>query len=184
MIVQKNKSCRVVISKPNINDMKLFLLSVKKSRHLHTPWVSPPSNEKEFKAYLDKISQDNQYGCLLRLKGADDIIGVININEIVRGCFQSGYLGFYGFDGYQGQGLVAEGLLLVIQHAFLSLGLHRLEANIQPDNIKSIALVKRHNFRHEGFSLNYLCINDKWRDHERFALTLEDVQPILIGNTK
>ncbi len=58
--------------------------------------------------------------------------------------------------------------------AFEELGLHRLEANIQPDNLKSINLVKNNGFKKEGVSPRYLKINGEWRDHERWAITYED----------
>jgi ribosomal-protein-alanine N-acetyltransferase len=66
-----------------------------------------------------------------------------------------------------------EGLRLVVRHAFGALGLHRLEANIQPKNRASIRLVKRAGFTREGFSPRYLKILGRWRDHERWAITAE-----------
>lgn len=62
---------------------------------------------------------------------------------------------------------------LTVDYAFWTLGLH-LEANIQPENIASIKLVKRLGFTKEGFSRRYLKVNGEWRDHERWALTVED----------
>ena len=62
----------------------------------------------------------------------------------------------------------------MLREAFSRLGLHRLEANIQLDNTRSIALVKRIGFRLEGLSLGYLEIRGQWRDHERWALTREE----------
>ena len=70
------------------------------------------------------------------------IAGFINVNEIVRGLFQSGYLGYAGVAAHAGQGYMREGLELVLARAFTELGLHRLEANIQPANQASIALVR------------------------------------------
>ena len=70
---------------------------------------------------------------------------------------------------------MSQGLKLVIQKTFLELNLHRLEANIQPGNNHSIHLVKSNQFRKEGFLPNYLFIDGKWRDHERWALSIEDI---------
>ena len=101
------------------------------------------------------------------------IAGYININEIVRGVFQSGYLGYAAVARYAGQGYMREGLELVLARAFTELGLHRLEANIQPGNSASIALVRGAGFVHEGFSERYLKIGGRWRDHERWAIRVE-----------
>lgn len=165
---------RVVLTPPSIEDRDEFLEQVEKSRDIHFPWVTPPANPKQFNEYIDKIHRENQHGFCLKLNTTHKIIGVINISEVVQGCFQSGYLGFYIFYDYQGQGLMSEGLHKALKHAFSKLNLHRLEANIQPDNKPSISLVKRAGFKHEGFSKHYLFINNAWRDHERFALTKED----------
>jgi ribosomal-protein-alanine N-acetyltransferase len=97
----------------------------------------------------------------------------VNLNEIVRGAFHSAYLGYYGFVPHAGQGYMAEGLRLALRHAFRRLGLHRLEANIQPGNRASRALVRRLGFRREGYSPRYLKIGGRWRDHERWAIVRE-----------
>jgi ribosomal-protein-alanine N-acetyltransferase len=106
-----------------------------------------------------------------RVDGA--IVGVINVSEIVRSAFQSAYLGYYAFRPHAGQGYMTEGLALVLRHAFGTLGLHRLEANIQPGNRASRTLVRRLGFRQEGFSPRYLKVGGRWRDHERWALVRE-----------
>jgi ribosomal-protein-alanine N-acetyltransferase len=104
------------------------------------------------------------------MRGSGEMVGVVNISEIVRGAFRSGYLGYYAFTPFERRGLMTEGLSLVVDEAFGGLGLHRLEANVQPDNGASIRLVRRLGFRREGYSPRYLKINGRWRDHERWAI--------------
>jgi ribosomal-protein-alanine N-acetyltransferase len=98
------------------------------------------------------------------------IAGVVNISNMVFGAFQSAYLGYYVFAEHAGQGLMREGLQAVVGHAFKTLKLHRLEANIQPDNRRSLQLVQSCGFQREGFSPAYLKIGGRWRDHERWAV--------------
>ena len=90
------------------------------------------------------------------------------------GPLRSAYLGYYGFAPFTGRGYMHDGLRLLLRHAFGSLGLHRVEANIQPGNEASIALVRGAGFRHEGYARRYLKIAGRWRDHERWAILAED----------
>lgn len=105
---------------------------------------------------------------------AKNIIGVANLSQIFYGCFQNTYLGYYVDVEFASQGLMSQGVSLAVSHAFYILGLHRVEANIQPDNIASIHLVQRLGFTKEGFSRRYLKVNKDWRDCERWALTSEN----------
>jgi ribosomal-protein-alanine N-acetyltransferase len=65
---------------------------------------------------------------------------------------------------------MTEGVRQVVRHAFKELGLHRLEANMQPKNHASIALARACGFSHEGYSPQYLKSRGRWRDHERWAI--------------
>lgn len=121
-----------------------------------------------------KIASNRAIGLFLREAQKNELIAVININEPVFGAFKSAYLGYYMDAEFAGKGYMTEGLDLAIDYAFSELELHRLEANIQPGNIPSISLVKKLGFKKEGFSPKYLCINNVWCDHERWALIKED----------
>jgi ribosomal-protein-alanine N-acetyltransferase len=120
---------------------------------------------------LRRARGPTQAAYFIRLRSSGELVGVVNVSEIVRGNFDSAYLGYYAFSPHHGQGLMAEGLGLAVRDAFRRLKLHRLEANIQPGNRASIALVRRLGFRREGYSYRYLRIAGRWRDHERWAIT-------------
>lgn len=148
---------------------------MRRSRTLHGAWVSPPATAAAYRAYLRRLRGKTHVGYLICMRGSGELVGVVNINEIVRGVFRSGYLGYYAFTPYDRQSLMTEGLSLVVGDAFHRLGLHRLEANVQPDNKASIRLVRRLGFRREGYSPRYLEIGGRWRDHERWAILGDDV---------
>jgi len=161
---------RVKLRRPIRVDTQEFVTLMRQSKALHYPWVFPPKTKDTFKKYLKSRHQKNQDGFLLCHAQTHAIMGVINLNEIVRGYFQSAYLGYYIGAPYAGQGYMQEALTLVVEYAFSEVQLHRLEANIQPENTASINLVKRCGFRKEGFSPRYLKINGEWKDHERWAI--------------
>ena len=150
-----------------------FLAAVKRSRELHGHWVSPPRTAKAFDKSLERFRSNAHVGYWV-LTESGELAGAINVNEIVLGSFRSGYLGYYALAPHHGRGYMTAGLRAVVSRAFRQLHLHRLEANIQPDNEASRRLVKRLGFKLEGYSPRYLKIAGKWRDHERWAVTLED----------
>jgi ribosomal-protein-alanine N-acetyltransferase len=106
------------------------------------------------------------------------IVGKCNVANIVRARFRSAVLGYDSYLPYAGTGRMTEGMRRVVELCFApqpdGLGLHRLEINVQPENVRSVALAKRLGFRYEGFSPRLLYINNAWRDHERYALTAEE----------
>jgi [ribosomal protein S5]-alanine N-acetyltransferase len=151
-----------------------FLAAVARSRKLHHPWVQAPATPQAFQDYLSKRQDPRGAAFFIWTENARGLVGVVNLDEIVYGCFRSAYLGYYAFVPYAGRGLMKQGLDLVITHAFNEMKLHRLEANIQPTNARSRGLAKSLGFRREGFSPRYLKINGRWRDHERWAILCED----------
>lgn len=156
-----------------LEDKNAFLQAMFLSQSLHGPWVTPPLTSQEFDEYWQRFQHPNQKS-YLACDDVGNIVGVFNISEIVRGAFQNAFIGFYGVRDYTRQGYMSTGLKLVQKQVFAELGLHRLEANIQPDNMRSIQLVKKCGFRYEGFSPRYLKINGEWRGHEHWVITAED----------
>ena len=168
--------CRVFIRVPTALDRDEFLALMRSSRRSLRPWVEPPADRLAFAAYLKRTRRPTERGFFVCRREDRIIAGVINVSQIFHGAFQSAYLGFYAGASFMGMGYMSEGLRLVLRHAFSELGLHRLEANIQPGNRASIRLVRRAGFRREGFSPRYLKIFGRWRDHERWAVTVEDLR--------
>jgi [ribosomal protein S5]-alanine N-acetyltransferase len=165
---------RVFLRLPTADDRDELLRLTVASATLHRPWLSAPGSPEAFDAWLQRSDGEAAVSFVVCLNDGGEIVGVFNVNHIVRGLFQSGYTSYWAHVGHAGHGYMAEGLELLLRHAFRRLRLHRLEANIQPGNTSSIALVRRAGFRLEGVSPRYLKIGGRWRDHERWAITVED----------
>jgi ribosomal-protein-alanine N-acetyltransferase len=164
----------VRLEKPSLSREREFLTAARRSRTFLRRWAAPPATSRAFRAYVGRSGTPTHQGYFVVLRSSGELAGVINLNEIVRGLFQSAYLGCYAFLPHVGRGYMGEGLLLTLRRAFGELGLHRLEANIQPDNKASLAFFRRSGFKREGYSPRYLKIGGRWRDHERWALLAEE----------
>lgn len=164
----------VRINSPTARDADEFLAAVARSKQLHADWVTPPATVDAFGHYLERSSRSDFAAFLVRRADERALAGVINISHIIGEPLSSAFLGFFAFEPHSRQGYMRAGLQLALAHAFDVLGLHRIEANIQPANVASIVLVQSLGFRREGFSPKYLRIAGEWRDHERWALLAED----------
>jgi len=173
MDAQRSGGAVTTLVRPSATLQAEFLAAVKRSKALHAGWVTPPRTREAFHSYLRRIRAANRLGYWV-VTGAHELAGVINVSEIVRGSLCSGYLGYYAFAPHAGAGHMTRGLAAVLREVFTRHGLHRVEANIQPGNEASRALVQRLGFRLEGFSPRYLKLGGRWRDHERWALLIED----------
>ena len=147
----------------------------RQSADLHHPWVRPCIDHGAFAAWFRR-TQTGALIALLARESAGTIAGVVTLSGISGEPFQSAYLGYYGNRATARRGLMTQALSQACDWGFTALGLHRLEANIQPDNVASLALVRRVGFRQEGFSPRYLFVAGAWRDHERWALLAD--QPL------
>jgi ribosomal-protein-alanine N-acetyltransferase len=165
---------RVFLRPPAKRDLEEFISLNRASARSHRGLVSPPTRPDQFNNFL-KSCRRTDCLCLLVCRVDDGVIvGSISLSQIFRGGFKNAYLGYYVGAKYFGQGHMTEGIQLMLRYSFEHLKLHRLEANIQPGNVASIALVKRAGFVREGFSKRYLKISGAWRDHERWAIIADD----------
>jgi ribosomal-protein-alanine N-acetyltransferase len=166
----------VELRPPERTDRDAFIAAMAASAELHRPWVTPPVTAPEFDAWLTRSGRAD-FDANLAVRPEDGaIVGYFNISQIIRGPLQSAFLGYGGVAEWSGAGYMTAALRLVLERAFTDLSLHRVEANVQPANRASIALVERCGFVREGFSERYLKIGGHWRDHARFAIRAEQWQ--------
>lgn len=165
---------RVYIRAPRISDAKVFVEKNRTSLSMHHPWVHPTTTLEGYRAYVDRLKDDRYQGFFICRKRDAELVGVVNLSEIIRGAMNGAFVGYWGYQGCTGRGYLTEGLALVFDQAFGPLGLHRLEINIQPANTESVSLARRLGLRKEGFSPKYLNIGGEWRDHDRWALLSDE----------
>ena len=171
---------RIYLRRPVEADRAAFVGLVAASHEHLARWTPAPlaADDQAGARWFDVLLKANAGGSsqkfFVHRRHDAALLGCMNLNEIVRGGFQSAFLGYWIGAPHTRRGYMLDALQTVLRHAFETEGLHRVEANIQPANEPSLRLVQRAGFLREGFSPRYLHIGGAWRDHERWALTIED----------
>jgi len=157
------------------------LVAIKRaSREMHEPWEpqAPPGKSwygaVAFRRMLDTSNTAGTQRHLICRRSDDAIVGMANLSQIFRGPFDNAIMGYWIGAPYARRGYASDGVRLCLRRAFVTLKLHRVEANVVPSNAASVSLVRRVGFREEGFSPNYLQIAGRWAGHSRWAMTVED----------
>lgn len=164
----------VFLRRPVMADLAEYTVLRNKSARFFRGLVNPFRGKAHFVRYLRHSRHEEYFPFFICLNDSRRIVGQMNLFLIARGLFQSGCVGYQVGVPYARCGYATEALQLILRFAFNELKLHRVEANIQPGNKPSIALAKRVGFKLEGLSPRYLKICGKWRDHERWAILVED----------
>lgn len=173
---------RVLVHTPAPRDLEPYRRAVRGSRERLAPWN--PVNPDDL-AYHLRTQSDRHRTFLVRARepeGEHDVVGKINVTNVQRGRALCGALGYDSYDPYAGRGLFLEGLRLVVDVAFApiphGMGLHRLEAAVQPGNVRSAGVLRRAGFRRRGTWPAYLWLSDAegrdaWRDHVVYGVARE-----------
>lgn len=136
----------------------------------------PESNRDVFAARCGARERErlagSQYAFGIFIDGA--FAGEININNVVRGAFQSATIGYWIDRLRAGQSFMSEAVLVVLQYAFEELHLHRMEICIIPRNGNSRRVMEKLQIREEGLAERFLEINGVWEDHVRYGITIEE----------
>jgi ribosomal-protein-alanine N-acetyltransferase len=141
-----------------------------------SPDASP--NVVTFGALVRHFRQEGKAGRMLPFTirlGHGRIVGQMSIFAISGGSLMSAAAGYWVDQEVAGRGVAPTALALAGDHGLGTLGLHRLEVNIRPENTNSLAVVRKLGFRDEGVRRSYLHINGAWRDHRTFAVTTEEL---------
>jgi ribosomal-protein-alanine N-acetyltransferase len=166
---------RVVLRPPVEGDRREFIHRLHASVSLHDPWLEPGDAEPWFDRLLSRNDSPGDRSLLVCDADDGSIAGVMNLSQIVMGPFRSAFLGYYALEPLAGRGYMRAAMPALLRHAFVDLGLHRVQANVQPANEASIALVRGAGFHREGFSPRYLFIRGEWRDHEQWVMLADEV---------
>ena len=147
-----------------------------------TPWeathpdagAAPPPT---FGQMVRSFSREARAGRMLPfavvLDGA--FVGQLTVSGLAWGSLRSAHAGYWVDRRVAGRGVIPTALALAVDHCFFTVGLHRIEINIRPENAASLRVAHKLGFRPEGLRPRYLHIDGAWRDHASFALTAEDV---------
>ncbi|MCK9932279.1 GNAT family N-acetyltransferase [Frankia sp. Mgl5] len=126
---------------------------------------------------LQRLRAQARVGAALPFAIAVDgrLVGQLTVSTIVRGAFNNGQVGYWVDGAHAGRGIAPTALAMVTDHCFGPVGLHRLEANVRPENAASRRMLVKLGFREEGLHRRFLAIDGRYRDHIGYALTTEDV---------
>ncbi|WP_084714812.1 GNAT family N-acetyltransferase [Streptacidiphilus rugosus] len=109
------------------------------------------------------------------------LVGQLTVGGITWGSMCSANIGYWIDESYAGRGIIPTVVALSVDHCFQSMGLHRIEVCIRPENLPSRRVVEKLGFREEGLRPRYLHIDGGWRDHLVFALTADEVPEGLLA---
>ena len=111
----------------------------------------------------------------------DQLVGQLTVGSIQWGSLRCAQMGYWIAESHAGRGIVTTSVAIATDHCLRTMGLHRIEVNIRPENAASLRVVEKLGFRDEGVRRRYLHIDGDWRDHRTFALTSEDLDQSLLS---
>lgn len=175
MRYETNRLFLKTIEIADLNMLKDYLI---RNKEFLSPWeperqdsyYEEPNLVKMIEQEIADHSNQNQLSLYILLKDESRIIGNVTLSNIVRGIFQSCFVGYKLDQDEVNKGFMTEALKKIIDIAFNDLKLHRIEANIMPRNQASKEVIKKLGFEYEGLSKKYLKINSIWEDHEHYAI--------------
>ena len=165
---------KIDLRPPAPSDYQAFAALMKTNERFFGGLVPAFNGQKHFSEWIERGRHEDYFGFLICRRADGVIVGKVNLFNLIRRGLQSGCVGYLIGKAHVRQGYATESLQLLLGFAFRKAKLHRVEADIQPHNAASRALVRRAGFSCEGLARRYVKIRGRWRDHERWALLVED----------
>lgn len=173
---------RLILRLPSHGDFREWVALRSGSRGFLEPWdpvwASDHLSRSSFtnRVYWANRSAASGSAFPLFLTRAEDgvLLGAVTLDNIRRGPAQSGTLGYWIGEGFARQGYMAEAVRGVVDYAFGTLDLSRVEAGCLPENAASRGLLEKSGFKYEGVAQSYLQISGRWRNHVLYAALRHD----------
>jgi ribosomal-protein-alanine N-acetyltransferase len=163
-----------------MRDVKRLEALILGNRSWLRPWeATSPAGPTSFdiksmvRGLLKQLERSEGMPFVIEVEG--EIVGQLNVSNILYGSVSSATLGYWIAPEVAGRGVTPTAVALVTDYFFNSVGLHRIEIDIRPENEASLRVVEKLGFRYEGLKERFIHINGSWRDHYVFALTAEEV---------
>jgi len=161
-------------------DVKTIERLVLSNREWLRPWEATNPHGPtsfDFKAQIRSLLRalENNDGIPFVIVYKDEIVGQLNVANILHGSVSSCVIGYWISPEVAGLGITPTAVALAMDYMFKVVGLHRVEIDIRPENEASIRVVEKLGLRYEGLKEKYIHINNDWRDHYVFALTSDEV---------
>jgi len=172
----------VILRHPRWADFDAWAELRQENKNYLTPWepawddkhLTRPSYKARLGRFKKMVSKDEAYPFHIFRASDERLIGACNITHIQRQVAQSAQLGYWVGEHYTRQGFARAAVSAASRFCFESLGLHRIEAAVRPENTGSIKVLGAMGFQKEGLARGYLKINGQWEDHVIYAKLSSD----------
>ena len=139
-------------------------------------FFTPAGQRAEIERDRQEWAADRTYAFAIVERDGGAMRGRIALANVVRGAWENATLGYFVDQAVGSRGYATEAVSLALDFAFGPCRLHRVQAAVMPKNARSRRVLEKNGFRHEGFSPRYLRLDGDWRDHDLFAITIEELR--------
>jgi ribosomal-protein-alanine N-acetyltransferase len=171
-------SPRMRVAPVSPDDVAVLARLLAESAGFHQPWVSYPTTPEAVGGFVGEIVAQGGVVFAARRLCDEALVGLVSLSRVTRGAWQSAECGCAVGVKYRGNGYMAEAMTEVVAYAMSRLGLHRIEALVQPGNTSSERMLAAAGFQAEGTARSSVCLHGIWRDQVRWAITAADLSEL------